>query len=728
MRNRKKHLTKIPLPIGLLFLGILFFYFSASFAQNYQQADLPDAMTFMDGSKVETKSDWIARKKEIRNLWCDYFIGHFPNEVPELLSATLIKTEKKADGSTRKRIVLTFDTPNNSSFEIEVWEPKETNKATTQPLLLTQPKDYQLQWAEEAVRRGYVACLYPGLDTHHNENDYPDYQNIWKAFKAEYPEAGWASSLGIQAWLASRTLDYLLDKEQGFNIDTAAVGIAGFSRYGKQSIYAAAFDERFKAVIARSSGSPTGAAYRFTSRQTFMESVADFPDPWAKASLTKFLGRENELPVEGNSLMAIIAPRHLMIHTAHNDGSDPTFAVERNYVNAKKAYRFLGAEDNIYLSYRTGNHSPITAAHTQHMFDFFDWSFNRGSSKREDFPEVRYHHFDFEDWKSKQRNRDLHLPDKLTVKEKIYWMLGEESEMQTDKDTYHLKDEQALGIPKWSRDRWNPGGLKRVPFAFAGKMNGNIYFDPGIQDYKGTVIWLHPWNYSHGSNEGYGVEGTTIYWRLAQEGYIVVAYDQFGFGDHLTYAFNFYEKNPHWSLLGRAVSDVSKVVDFLIDGKGITREEVPATDPAKIYICGFSYGGMVGLYAAALDNRIAGVASFSGFTPMRTDTDSKPTGGIRRLWEWHHVLPKLGLFHEREATLPYDYDDVIKMIAPRKVLIYAPLKDRFSDAADIKNCLKKVQTTRKGKNNIQFKHPDDICRFQKDQQDVVVDWLYGMEK
>lgn len=106
------------------------------------------------------------------------------------------------------------------------------------------------------------------MDTHHNEQEYPNYQNAWKTFKDEYPHAGWSSSLGIQAWLASRTIDYLLDKKQGFNIDFSAVGIAGYSRYGKQSIYAAAFDERFTAVIARSSGSPIGTSYRFASRQT----------------------------------------------------------------------------------------------------------------------------------------------------------------------------------------------------------------------------------------------------------------------------------------------------------------------------------------------------------------------------------------------------------------------------------------------------------------------------
>ena len=41
-------------------------------------------------------------------------------------------------------------------------------------------------------------------------------------------------------------------------------------------------------------------------------------------------------------------------------------------------------------------------------------------------------------------------------------------------------------------------------------------------------------------------------------------------------------------------------------------------------------GGTVALHAAALDSRIKGVASFAGFTPLRTDSLDKPTGGISR--------------------------------------------------------------------------------------------------
>ncbi len=692
-------------------------------SQVYKNPDLPDVMTFLNGKKVKTKADFEKRREEILDLWCTYYIGHFPEDTPALLSAKILKQEKKGDGSLRKRVELTFGTPHKKSFEVEIWIPG--NNKSPSPLLLTQPRYYQIPWAEEAIKRGYVVCLYPGLDYNHEEKDYPGYQNVWKCFKAEYPDAGWGSSLGIQAWLASRSLDYLLDSKYGYNIDSTAVGIIGHSRYGKQAIYAGAFDERITCVVARSSGTPTACPYRFASRQTFMESVVDFPEEWALPSLKNYLGREDELPVGGNDLVATIAPRHIMLHTAHNDGCDPTLGVERSYLNAKKAFSLLGKPENIRLVYRKGYHNPITKEHIKYNFDFFDWAFGRSELDKSIFQEKLLHQFDWEAWKNKQPKKELALPKDLGVPERIQWMLGKKPDKIEKEGRYRIPGDDELGVSNESRDRWNPGGLERVPFSFGAGMNGNIYFDPEKQTYKATVIWLHPWNYSQGSNAGYGVErGTSpVYWHLAQEGYIVVAYDQYGFGDRLIDGVGFYDKYPHWSRLGRAVYDVQKVVDFLVDGKGMTKSDVPKTDPAKIYICGFSYGGMVGLYATALDKRIAGLAVFSGFTPMRTDSNDQPTGGIRQYYEWHSILPKLGLFNGKENKIPYDYDDLIKMVAPRKCLIYAPLRDRFANAGDVAGCVANAQKAWGGPSSCVFMSPDDICRFQNDQQNVLIDWL-----
>ena len=189
------------------------------------------------------------------------------------------------------------------------------------------------------------------------------------------------------------------------------------------------------------------------------------------------------------------------------------------------------------------------------------------------------------------------------------------------------------------------------------------------------VIWLHPYSYHSGYNEGYGVQGTTVYHRLAQKGFVVLAYDQCGFGLRLLEGRDFYRNYPNWSRLGRMVHDVRTAVDFVKEGQGQAKGALPRMDHSRIYVLGYSLGGMVGLYAAALDERITGVASFCGFTPLRTDDDTQPTGGIRRLWQWHALQPKLGLFHGHEAEIPYDFDDVLALLRPP---VHFPQQRRLS--------------------------------------------------
>jgi hypothetical protein len=50
-------------------------------------AKMPDPFTFLDGSKVETQSDWICRQKEISLLAQTFIYGRKPPK-PESLEAT----------------------------------------------------------------------------------------------------------------------------------------------------------------------------------------------------------------------------------------------------------------------------------------------------------------------------------------------------------------------------------------------------------------------------------------------------------------------------------------------------------------------------------------------------------------------------------------------------------------------------------------------------------------
>ena len=173
------------------------------------------------------------------------------------------------------------------------------------------------------------------------------------------------------------------------------------------------------------------------------------------------------------------------------------------------------------------------------------------------------------------------------------------------------------------------------------------------------------------------------------------------------------------------VHDVRSAVDFVVEGRGKAKGKLPAFNKNQVYVLGYSMGGMVGLYSAALDKRITGVASFSGFTPLRTDTDTKPTGGIRRLYQWHALQPKLGLFQGHEQDIPYDFDHLLAMIAPRPCLIVSPKRDRKADFAEVFACMKRAAGAWKAKGTeyaLTHHMPDDVNRFQAEQQALFIDW------
>lgn len=691
----------------------------ATQAEPYRSADLPPVLRFLDGREVKSAADWLERREEIKRLWCETYLGRFPETPPKLLQAeTLSEVHDDSKGYRVRNVKLTFGTPNQASFEIRLLIP--STKEKSYPLLLTQPRNYQIAWGEAAVKRGYITCFYPGVDYNHREAAFPGYESAWRRFQKEYPRATWSSSLAIQSWLAGRALDYLLSEQCDLNIAPEQVAIIGHSRYGKQSLYAAAFDERIKAVVSRSAGSPAAAGYRFTGRDTFMETVLDYPGEWALPGVKSYFGREHELPVESNGLLAAIAPRACLLHTAYNDGSDPTYAVERSYLEARNAYTLLGQSEKIALHYRAGNHNPITEEHIASNLDWFDWVFGRGEVKRSSFPNRLLHHFDWAKWKQRQPPVSLKPPADGSLAERVQWMLGEEPAGfdRLERRPLSILAEDDYGVAKWSRDRWKPKGVVRLPVSFGRNVHGNLAYPARHEGPLPVVIWLHPFNYSHGSNEGYGVQGTTIYYRLAQQGYAVLSFDQCGFGDRLLEGAEFYEKYPGWSKMGRMVFDVRCAIDFLKGGPGIAEGAMPEIDKRKVILLGYSLGGMVALHTAALDERVTAVASFCGFTPMKTDLDHGPTGGTRRWWEWHGLQPKLGLFLGKEASIPYDYDELLKSIAPRPTLVYSATKDRQVDPAAVRLCLGRVKRP-----TLATEIAEDVNRFQAAQHAVLAKWL-----
>merc|ERR1712118_185664 len=232
-----------------------------------------------------------------------------------------------------------------------------------------------------------------------------------------------------------------------------------------------------------------------------------------------------------------------------------------------------------------------------------------------------------------------------------------------------------------------------------------------------------------------------------------ITFDQVGFATRiLEGGTTFYARHGgRASLFGHMVRDVHAVLDVVqclgnqsirssawcANGETPTStypaqsylRNIPYIDVDCIYLAGYSLGGNVALHAAALDNRVAGVAAFAAFTPFRTDTNDRSTYCLRRLYDLHAIIPRLGLFANQTSTVPYDYDELIGSLAPRPVLLYTPQQDRDATYNDVKACvsnLEKQWTAAGAPNNLTVIAPVKPTIMAHEESAQLVLWLKGL--
>jgi pimeloyl-ACP methyl ester carboxylesterase len=137
-------------------------------------------------------------------------------------------------------------------------------------------------------------------------------------------------------------------------------------------------------------------------------------------------------------------------------------------------------------------------------------------------------------------------------------------------------------------------------------------------------------------------------------------------------------------------------------------------------------GGRVALHAAATDPRIKGVVSIAGFTPMRTDTAEKGTGGLARFSIERPLMPRLGFFIGQEARVPYDYDELIAAIAPRPVLVVEPQLDRDATVSDVHAAVEKargIYALYGAAEKLGLQEPWDYNRLPTAVQEQAIGWM-----
>jgi dienelactone hydrolase len=706
---------------------------------------LPDPLRFLDGRPVgNTPEEWRARRSEIRSLFEKYVTGTFPPR-PSVTQVILLD-ETKGKGYTARNVRVAFGPQGKGSVRIRVVIP-DSRQQEKLPVMISPSL---AGWSATVIRRGYISAGYAGNDA----------MDDAAPLKDLYPEYDFAA-LPRRAWLAQVVTDYLATLPQ---VDMERIAINGYSRDGKMAMMAAAIDERIAAVVAGSTGVGGIVPWRFSGERGGGEGIEtttrSFPT-WFHPRLRFFSGAEDRLPVDANLLAALIAPRAALFQWGYSDQVANGWAMEQAFASAQKVYERLGQPDRLGLLAVPGFHGSNDV---EASIDWLDRQFGRSDKawvNRFIFP------WDFERWQATSGEKAdpasgpppsaAPIAASLTdwngkvdrLRGEVRRMLGDMPPKLTlspsDRRPFPAVRRPAYGPVEIAKGQGgNPGQLapdipswviaaggtsygwtspekdsvasRRI---FFDGITGDLYYPAGTPEGTKlpTVIWLHGYHYPLGYMWVYRRDLHPIL-ALTGAGFAVLAYDQSGFGSRLHEAAPFYDRFPHSSRMGKMLEDLSSAVDAL--------QNDTLVDAGRVWVFGYAMGGSLGLYAAASDERIAGAVSIAGFTPMRTDTPDRGTSGMTRYSHLYGLIPRIGLFAGRESQLPYDYDELIALIAPRPVLVVQPLKDRDAHADDVRAAVKRAQavfTLKQAADRLELHEPDDYGRLTNDMQDKIIEWM-----
>ncbi len=708
---------------------------------------LPDPLTFLDGHTVKTAADWRTRRGEIWQLYQKYDIGTFPAK--PRLDRVVMLDETPGNGYLIRNVRLEFGPQGKGTMRVQLMIPSGSGPF---PVLIS---PNLAGWGPALLRRGYISAGYAGNDG----------MDDAAALGALYPDYDFAL-LPRRAWAAGLVLDYLETVPQ---VDMKHVGMFGYSRDGKMAAIAGALDERISAVIAGSTGVGGLLPWRLSGERNAGESIESttrsFPT-WFIPRLRFFAGREDRLPVDGNLLAAMIAPRSLLMEYGLNDQVMNPWSMEQVYHSAEKVYKLLGQPDRLDIMRVPGFHGSNDE---EACLDWLDIQFGRSHRVWTNnflFP------WDYDKWRANSKetvdltkyprvNASAPLPTAsvsaweekaAAIRKSIQWMLGEEPSMMPPAAGRGGRGGRGPAAPQPAtaeahRGGSGPGQLApdviswvisnggtsygwlapqaaqtvSRPINFGYGVRGDLYYPANTPAGAKlpTVIWLHGFSYPLGYMWVYRTDLHPIL-ALVQAGYAVLAYDQSGFGSRMNESAAFYDRYPHWSQMGRMVEDTRAAIDAL--------QKDTLVDPQHIYLFGYSLGGTVGLYTAALDDRVKGVVSISGFTPMRADTASIGDGGIARYSQERGLIPRLGFFIGHESVIPYDFDEVIASIAPRPVLVVQPQLDRDASPAAVREAVdraSKVYALYGASGRLSLQDPWDYNRLPTQTQDEIVKWMSG---
>ena len=259
-------------------------------AKKYER--MPDAFTFVDGSKVNTKADWKKRKEEIATLYQQHMYGVWRSgeqvdyeELTEVVTGRFTATDWK-DFSTWRYVETSEPATDwkrslkiklqrtdagvpgqentEAEFRVNLYLPEVNTHPNGAPVFI------EIGSLGEPVRNYLLSQGYAVAELRTNEVASDDDKHLG-AFYELYPYGKTAAEqtgvLMAWAWGVSKIIDVLSMPVlvEKLKLDSKVIIVNGVSRNGKATAVAGAFDPRITITAPSSSGAGGVVAFRYNS-------------------------------------------------------------------------------------------------------------------------------------------------------------------------------------------------------------------------------------------------------------------------------------------------------------------------------------------------------------------------------------------------------------------------------------------------------------------------------
>jgi hypothetical protein len=346
---------------------------------NYDEAlagtyTLPDPLVMLNGQKVKNAKTWYAKRRpEIVGLFEEFEYGRAPEAPKDITFNVFDKGTPVFEGKAIRKQVTVYFTKDTSNYKMDILIYLPANTTKPVPLFLNISFSANASvTADTGVKKGFVwgrdgkraPARSGGQFGRMNVDQFisqgigfaticygdiePDFatgikygiRGYYLKPGTTYPAPDEWGAISAWSWGLSRAMDYFVTDKQ---IDSKKVALFGVSRLGKTVLWTGARDTRFGMVIA-SCGGEGGAAI---SRRWYGETIAHMTD--STRYFYQFAGNwrnykddPSKSPVDGHMLVALMAPRPLLLQTGDTDyWSDPKGEFVAA-VNGGPVYELLG--------------------------------------------------------------------------------------------------------------------------------------------------------------------------------------------------------------------------------------------------------------------------------------------------------------------------------------------------------------------------------------------------